>query len=313
MEKKIINGIAVGTKETKNIMTKSNSPLGGYCVNPYVGCPHACRYCYASFMKRFTGHTEEWGKFMDVKDWPAIKDPRKYAGEFVNIGTVTDGYNPLEETYGRTRRVLEELKDSGAELLICTKSDLVLRDLDLLKEINQKNRLTVSWSINTLDEDFKNDMDEAVSIERRLAAMKQVYDAGIRTVCFISPVFPGITDIESIFLRTREQCDLVWLENLNLRGGFKKTIMDYIAEKYPDLLPLYEQIYNRKDRSYFEDLEKKAEAMAAQYGCRFVDNQTPYERVEKGHPTIVNYFYHEEIRGSDNTGKRSRKPAHTEQ
>ena len=226
---------------------------------------------------------------------------------------MTDGYNPLEETYGRTRRVLEELKDSGAELLICTKSDLVLRDLDLLKEINQKNRLTVSWSINTLDEDFKNDMDEAVSIERRLAAMKQVYDAGIRTVCFISPVFPGITDIESIFLRAREQCDLVWLENLNLRGGFKKTIMDYIAEKYPDLLPLYEQIYNRKARSSFEDLEKKAEAMVAQYGCRFVDNQTPYERVEKGHPTIVNYFYHEEIRGSDNTGKRSRKPAHTEQ
>ena len=59
--------IKVGFVQTKSIMTKSNAPLGGYSVNPYVGCPHACRYCYASFMKRFTGHTEDWGTFMDVK------------------------------------------------------------------------------------------------------------------------------------------------------------------------------------------------------------------------------------------------------
>ena len=164
----------VGYVETKNVMTKSNAPLGGYAVNPYVGCTHGCKYCYASFMKRFTGHTEEWGTFLDVKEWPAIKDSKKYAGQKVIIGTVTDGYLPQEEIYGRTRKILEELKDSGADILICTKSDLVLRDLDLLKEINQKNTLTVSWSVNTLDEDFCEDMDDAVSIERRLAAMKQV-------------------------------------------------------------------------------------------------------------------------------------------
>ena len=205
---------------TKSVMTKSNTPLGGYSVNPYVGCPHACKYCYASFMKRFTGHTEDWGTFMDVKDWPVITNPKKYAGQKVIIGTVTDGYNPLEERYRKTRQLLTELKDSGADILICTKSDLVLRDMDLLMEINRKNRLTVSWSVNTLDEEFKNDMDAAVSIERRLAAMKQVYDAGIRTVCFISPVFPGLTDIEAIFHRAKDQCDLIWLENLNLRGGF---------------------------------------------------------------------------------------------
>ena len=165
----------------------------------------------------------------------------------------------------------------------------------------------MSWSVNTLDEDFKNDMDAAVSIERRLAAMKQVYDAGIRTVCFISPVFPGITDIEAIFERAKDQCDLVWLENLNLRGGFKKTIMDYIAEKHPELKPLYDEIYTRHNRTYFEMLEKKAENMAAQNGCRFVDNETPYERVQQGHPTIVDYFYHEEVRGSQNTGVRNKK------
>lgn len=297
--------IKVNHIETKSVMTKSNTPIGGYSVNPYVGCPHACKYCYASFMKRFTGHTEEWGTFMDVKDWPEIKNPKKYAGQKVIIGTVTDGYNPLEETYKNTRRLLEELKDSGADILICTKSDLVLRDLDLLKEINENSRLTVSWSINTLDEEFKDDMDAAVSIERRLAAMKEVYAAGIRTICFISPVFPGITDIEAIIDRTKDQCDLVWLENLNLRGGFKADIMKYISDKHPDLVPLYDEIYNKKNRSYFETLEKKAEELAKKYDCRFVDNETPYERVEKGHPTIVDYFYHEEVRGTDNSGKRN--------
>ena len=282
--------VKVGYVETKSVMTKSNAPLGGYSVNPYVGCPHACRYCYASFMKRFTGHTEDWGTFMDVKEWPEITNPKKYAGQKVIIGT----------------KILEELKDSGADILICTKSDLVLRDLDLLKEINRNNRLTVSWSVNTLDESFKDDMDTAVSIERRLAAMKQIYDAGIRTVCFISPVFPGITDIEAIIEQAKNQCDLVWLENLNLRGGFKKTIMDYIAEKYPDLTPLYDEIYNKKNRSYFEALEKKAEEIAKKYGCRFVDNETPYERVPQGHPIIVDYFYHEEVRGTANSGKRNK-------
>ena len=291
---------------TKSVMTKSNTPLGGYSVNPYVGCPHACKYCYASFMKRFTGHTEDWGTFMDVKDWPVIANPKKYAGQKIIIGTVTDGYNPLEERYRKTRQLLTELKDSGADILICTKSDLVLRDMDLLMEINRKNRLTVSWSVNTLDEEFKNDMDAAVSIERRLAAMKQVYDAGIRTVCFISPVFPGLTDIEAIFHRAKDQCDLIWLENLNLRGGFKADIMNYIAEKHPELFPLYEMIYNKKDRSYFRMLEQKAEEMACENNCRFVDNETPYERVPQGHPTIVDYFYHEEVRGTGNSGKRNK-------
>lgn len=297
------NGILIREVETKNIMTKSSLPVGGYSVNPYVGCTHACKYCYASFMKRFTGHKEEWGMFLDVKRWKEIKNPKKYAGQCVVIGSVTDGYNPQEEQFGNTRKLLEQLRGSGADILICTKSDLVLRDIDLLKALGQ---VTVSWSINTLDEDFKNDMDRAVSIKRRIEAMKQVYDAGIRTVCFVSPVFPGITDFEAIFERVKDQCDLFWLENLNLRGGFKKTILDYIAEKYPHLLSLYHAIYNQHDRGYFKVLEQKAEEMAKKYGCPFVDNEMPYVRVPQGHPVIVNYFYHEEVRGTGNTGKRNK-------
>ena len=117
-----------------------------------------------------TGHKEEWGTFLDVKHWPEIKNPKKYVGQRVVIGSVTDGYNPQEEQFGNTRKLLEQLIGSDADILICTKSDLVVRDIDLLKKLG---RVTVSWSINTLDENFKNDMDSASSIERRIAAMKQ--------------------------------------------------------------------------------------------------------------------------------------------
>ena len=304
MAEMIENNILIRDIETKNIMTKSTLPVGGYSVNPYVGCTHGCKYCYASFMKRFTGHTEPWGTFLDVKHWPVIKNPQKYKGQRVVIGSVTDGYLPQEAQFRNTRKLLEQLKNSGAELLICTKSDLILRDLDLLKEMG---KVTVSWSINTLEEAFQSDMDNAVSVERRLDAMKQVYDAGIRTACFISPVFPGITDFEAIFHRVKEQCDLVWLENLNLRGAFKQEILDYIKSKYPQLATLYHVIYTEGDRSYFRELEERARRLAEENDCPFVDNELPYGRAKPGHPVIVDYFYHEEIRGSENTGRRKPK------
>ena len=209
--------------DVKSVMTKSSLPVGGYSVNPYVGCPHACRYCYASFMKRFTGHTEPWGTFLDVKNWKPITNPHKYDGERVVIGSVTDGYNPYEEEFHRTRRLLEELRGSDAEIMICTKSDLVLRDLDLLKSFP---KVTVSWSVNTLDEQFCADMDNAVSIERRLKAMRQTYEAGIRTVCFVSPIFPRITDVKAIIEEVKDYADLIWLENLNLEAMIA-DVMDY--------------------------------------------------------------------------------------
>lgn len=111
---------------------------------------------------------------------------------------------------------------------------------------------------------------------------------------------------EAIFHRVKDQCDLVWLENLNLRGGFKKDILAYIQEKYPDLKPLYNAIYTRGDRGYFRELEERAERLAREYDCPFVDNELPYGRAEPGHPVIVDYFYHEEVRGSENTGLRNR-------
>ncbi len=107
------SSILIQDVETKNIMTKSTLPVGGYSVNPYVGCTHGCKYCYASFMKRFTGHTEPWGTFLDVKHWPAIKNPQKYTRQRVVIGSVTDGYLPQEAELQNTRKILEQLGQRG--------------------------------------------------------------------------------------------------------------------------------------------------------------------------------------------------------
>ena len=206
------SNIQINEKQVSSIFTKSNLPVGDYSVNPYIGCSHACKYCYASFMKRFTGHPEPWGTFLDVKYWPDIKNPQKYSGKELFIGSVTDPYGPQEATYERTRTLLHQLKDSGAKISIATKSDLILRDLDLIKSFPDSR---VSWSINTLDEKFRRDMDCAVSIDRRLTAMKKFHDAGVRTTCFISPIFPEITDVKAIIERAKNYCNLIWLENLN--------------------------------------------------------------------------------------------------
>ena len=204
--------------KTNDYLTKSNLPASDYVINPYVGCPFGCEYCYATFMKRFTGHKEDWGMFLDIKMWDKIKNPEKYKGKTMIVGSVTDGYNYFEAKYKRTRAFLEEMQGSGINLIITTKSNLVTRDIDLIK--TYPNPL-VAWSINTLDEEFKKDMDSAPTIKSRIEAMKQVHDAGIRTTCFISPIFPGITDVFTIIEEIKDFCDYIWLENLNLRGTFK--------------------------------------------------------------------------------------------
>lgn len=279
--------------EVRSVISKSNLPVCDYSVNPYVGCTHACRYCYASFMKRFTGHAEPWGGFIDVKYWPEIKNPSKYKGTEIFIGSVTDPYNPQEAEYQRTRAFLEQMQDSGARISIATKSDLVLRDLELIRKFPDAR---VSWSVNTLDEDFKNDMDDAVSIGRRLDAMRIFHDEGIRTTCFISPIFPGLTDVEAIIEQSRGECNLIWLENLNLRGAFKPVIMEYIREKHPDLYPLYDEIYNRGNLSYWEWLDREMRSFTESIGLDYVVNDDSMSRSFDAPPVVVNYFYHERIR-----------------
>lgn len=276
----------------KSIMTKSNLPVSDYSANPYVGCEHSCRYCYASFMRRFTNHPEEWGAFVDVKTWPAMKHPEKYAGCELFLSSVTDPYQPAEEKYCRTRRLLEELRGHGVRLSIATKSDLVLRDIYLIRSFPDAR---VSWSVNTLDESFRAGMDRAVSIERRLEAMRIFHEAGIRTTCFISPIFPGITDVPAIIDRVKGICNLVWLENLNLRGNFRGEILSWVNENRPELSGLYHRIYGEGDLSYWHELDGVIRAYCEDNGLPYVRNDDSMSRDFDAPPVVVNYFYHSEI------------------
>lgn len=290
-----MTGSIVRIVDTKNIMTKTDLPVCDYAANPYIGCTHACRYCYASFMKRFTKHPEPWGTFIDVKHWPEMRNPSKYAGKEIFIGSVTDPYNPQEKEYERTRALLEQLIGSGARISIATKSDLVLRDLDLIGEFPDAR---VSWSINTLDETFRKEMDSAVPIERRLKAMRRFHDAGIRTTCFISPIFPGITEPEAIILKAMDSCNLIWLENLNLRGQFRPDILGYIRDSHPDLLPLYESIYINGDQSYWSYLDSRMHTFCIDHGLDYATNDDSMSRDFDDPPVVVNYFFHERIKKS---------------
>lgn len=259
----------------KDYLTKSNLPASDYVINPYVGCPHACKYCYACFMKRFTGHMEEWGTFIDIKQCDNTINIKKLRDKSVFMSSVTDCYNKFEEKYRITRKILEQLVDAECSLGISTKSKLILRDTDLLRKF--KN-LKVSMSINTLDEGFKNDMDNASSIAERLAALNELHNNGIYTVLFMSPIFPYLTDFKKIIDVSSSYIDEYWFENLNLRGSYKKLILEYISQKYPDLYDEYIKIYHEGRKEYWEGLAAEIE--------EYCNNKNIKH---------INYFYHEKL------------------
>ena len=261
--------------QVKDYLTKSNLPASDYVINPYVGCLHGCKYCYASFMKRFTGHKEEWGTFIDIKICDNRINTKKLENKTVFLSSVTDCYNKFEEKYEITRTILKQLVNVNCKLDISTKSKLILRDLDLLK---QMKNLTVSMSINALDENFKNDMDNASSIKERLNTLRELHDNGIYTVLFMSPIFPYITNFKEIIEISKEYIDEYWFENLNLRGDYKTKILSYIQEKYPELMNEYNDIYIKGNKQYWEMLSKEIKDY-----CDI--NNVKY----------TNYFYHEKL------------------
>jgi len=261
--------------EVKDYVTKSNLPASDYVINPYIGCSHACQYCYAVFMKRFTGHKEEWGTFIDVKKCDKAINLKRLEGKSIFLSSVTDCYNGFEEKYGVTRKILEQLVPVDCSLTISTKSSLILRDIDLLK---QCKNLKVAMSINTLDEKFKDDMDNASSIQDRLGALETLHSQGIYTVLFMSPIFPKITDFKAIIEKTNAYIDEYWFENLNLRGDYKQKILTYISKKYPQYDDTYEKIYLQGDKSYWINLAAEINEYCGSNDIKF-----------------INYFYHEEL------------------
>ena len=266
----VVNEITVN-----DYLTKSNLPDSDYVINPYVGCTHGCKYCYASFMKRFTGHKENWGDFIDIKRCNKPIDLRNISGKNIFLSSVTDCYNQYEKDFCITRNILEQLIDSDCNLSISTKSKLILRDIDLLK---QMKNLIVCMSINTLNEKFRSDMDNASTIKERMDTLKELHNNGIYTVLFMSPIFPYITEWKEIIDQTKDYVDEYWFENLNLRGNYKKEILDYIRTNYSDLYSDYIDIYLKKNNKYWKDLAEE------------INNYCNLNNIN-----YTNYFYHKEL------------------
>lgn len=260
---------------TKDYLTKSNLPASDYVINPYIGCPHACKYCYARFMKRFTAHTEKWGEFIDIKECSKPINLQRIKGKSIFLSSVTDCYNSYEKKYGITRSILEQLIRADSQITISTKSNLVLRDIDLLQKFHN---LKVALSINTLNEQFRADMDNGSSISDRLDALKTLHNAGIYTVLFMSPIFPYITQWKEIIENTKEFISEYWFENLNLRGEYKFTILSYINDNYPDLIEEYKKIYLQKDMTYWIALADSINAYCDKEKIKY-----------------TNYFYHDKL------------------
>ena len=150
-----------------------------------------------------------------------------------------------------TQNILKQLVDIDCKIIICTKSDLILRDIDILKRLK---KLTVAVSINTLDENFRKDMDKASNIFDRIRVLQTLYKNNINTVLFMSPIFPKITNYRLIIERTRYFVNEYWFENLNLRGSYKSLILKYIEKYYPQHFNLYQQIYIHKNFDFWDKL-----------------------------------------------------------
>ncbi len=219
----------VREKRAKNILSRSQ--VYDYALNPYVGCRHSCVYCYARFMKRFTGHREPWGEFVDVKinapDLLAFEVKKKRVGR-VWVSGVCDPYQPLERRYLLTRRCLEILVENGWPFTVLTKSYLVLRDMQILKKADNSE---VGFTITTMDEKVRKIFEPGASpSSKRIEALARLHDEGIRTFAMVAPILPGAEGLGSAL---RGKVDYVFVDRLNYHYAdriYKKYGMQWAME-----------------------------------------------------------------------------------
>jgi DNA repair photolyase len=269
--------IKITEKKSNSYITKSKLPDADYVINPYVGCPHKCIYCYAEFMKRFNRHEEDWGDFLVIKKANLKIDPNKYSGQTILFGSVTDAYNLYENKYKLTRSLLKNFVGSDVKVEILTKSGLVLRDMDLLKQIKH---LKVGVSINTLDDIFRKEIEPfAASISKRISTLKSLRDNGISNYLFLSPIFPEITKFKDIIQATEGFVDQYCFENLNLRGAYLPRVLNLIERKHNKLFEIYNTIFKKKNYSYWDELETEIN--------EFCQNKPLNYKI---------YFYHSKIK-----------------
>jgi DNA repair photolyase len=241
----------------------NESQLADYCINPYVGCEHACKYCYASYLtKKFTQHSEPWGEFVDVKiNAPQIlrKEVLKKKRGKVFLSSLTDPYQPLEKKYQLTRKCLEVLLKHQFPIIIQTKSSLVLRDLDLLKKFKD---CEVGFTITTLDESVRKIFEpNSSSVQEKVEAIKTLRENGVKVYVFLGPILPCLSDkdLEGYFeIMGKLKVDGVWVDKLNLKPGVWESLSPVLEKNYPELLEKWEKILFSRN-NYWQEVKNKIE------------------------------------------------------
>ena len=210
----------------KYAMSPSGLPGYDYAINPYRGCGHGCAYCYAPDI---LWEEREWGTFVDVKrNLPKIlsKEVKKRKKGIVGIGTVTDAYQPAEKRFEVTRHALKQLLKEDFPICIQTKSDLVLRDVDLIKKFSDAE---VGFTVAFLNENTRKLFEpNASTIERRIDALHKLGDEGIRKWAFVGPLLPHVAEQEYVELAERlayTGVDHVLVDRLNMKRSTRKNIL----------------------------------------------------------------------------------------
>ncbi len=234
----------------------SNSKVHDYVVNPYVGCQHGCSYCYARFMKRFTGHTEPWGQFVDVKVNAAellrTEVRRKKRGT-VWVSGVCDPYQPVEARYGLTRECLRILAENDWPVVVQTRSPLILRDVDILLAARE---LEAGLTVTTADDEVRKLFEpHAPPIGERLRALEELHRRGIRTYAMIAPMLPGAEALPEA-----------------LRGKVGYVLLDRMNYHYADWVYRKHGLEGMRSGEFFHTAARAIAAACAELGvpCRGV-------------------------------------------
>jgi DNA repair photolyase len=250
-------------------------------INPYRGCSHSCVYCYARYSHEYLGYTD-WRDFEQeilVKTNAAAVlraelRRRSWRGELVNLSGVCDPYQPAEGQYRITQGILEALRDQATPACIATKSPLVLRDADIIEELNERAGAAVLTSICTLDTDLARLLEpDAPPPERRLEIVAEMARRGVPTGILLMPVLPFLTDsaqeLEALAKAVRQAGGTILIAGgLNLRSSARRRFIPFLAETFPDLLPRYRRLYSTPDAlsEHYRPAWKKVEELRAAYG-----------------------------------------------
>ncbi|NIO49346.1 MAG: radical SAM protein [Candidatus Aminicenantes bacterium] len=235
--------LKISEVKAKSILNKSK--IFDYCLNPYTGCEHNCTYCYARlFMRRYSGHKEPWGEFVDVKiNAPELlkKQLERARRGIVWISSVCDPYQPLEADYKLTRQCLKELVMKQFPVNIQTKSTLVLRDLDLLLQFEE---IEVGFTITTDDERIATLFESrASSVKERINSLEKIHSKGISTFAFVGPLLPG--NPEKLVELLEGKTDKIYIDKMNYldtirrfyhQQGLKEATTDKFFLEYKERL-----------------------------------------------------------------------------